>query len=69
MFESGPAADRLRAVRLGVRDALREHALLGRSVAVWRDGRVVELTPAEILDELQRQPDPDTASEGKSKND
>jgi hypothetical protein len=69
MDESGPAADRLRAVRLGVRDALREHALLGRSVAIWRDGRVVELTPPEILEELQRQPAPDAAREGKSPND
>lgn len=64
MFESGPAADRLRAVRLGVRDALREHALLGRSVAVWRNGRIVDLTPAEILDELRRQPELDAATEG-----
>jgi hypothetical protein len=68
-LRSQAAADRLRAVRLGVRDALREHALLGRSVTVLRDGRIVELTPAEILDELERQPDPDAASRGKTTND
>ncbi len=48
------AADRLRAVRLGVRDALREHALLGHPVCVWRDEKVVWLTLAEILEELRR---------------
>jgi hypothetical protein len=69
MLDSQAAADRLRAVRLGVRDALREHALLGRTVVIWRDGKIVELTPAEILDELQRQVDADGATEGKSTND
>lgn len=46
--------DRTRAIQKGVRDALREHALLGRSVCVWRDEKVVWLTPAEILEELRR---------------
>jgi hypothetical protein len=69
MLKRRDAADRLRAVRLGVRDALREHALLGRSVAVWREGKVVELTPSEILDELQRQRDEVGAIEGESTND
>jgi hypothetical protein len=69
MLESRATADRLRAVRLGVWDALREHALLGRSVAVWRDGKIVDLTPPEILDELKRQADADGPSEGKPTND
>jgi hypothetical protein len=60
-----PAADRLRAVR----KALREHALLGRSVSVWRDGRIVRLSPAEILAELDGEPPPAAATEGKSQND
>ena len=46
--------DRTRAVQEGVRDALREHALLGNSVCIWRDEQVVWLTPAEILEELRR---------------
>ena len=69
VLNSQAAVDRLRAVRLGVQDALREHALLGRSVAIWREGKVVHLSPAEILDELQRQADEERSSEGKSTND
>jgi hypothetical protein len=46
--------ERTRAIQEGVRDALREHALLGRSVSIWRDGKIVWLTPAEILEELRR---------------
>jgi hypothetical protein len=68
MVDKKTAADRLRAVRLGVRDALREHALLGRTVSIWRDGGIVRLAPAEILAELERQPGPGGA-EGESKND
>jgi hypothetical protein len=53
MLRDNPAAaDRLRAVRKGVREALREHALLGRSVSIWRDGKIVRLSPAEILTEV-----------------
>ena len=44
-----------RAIREGVRDALREHALMGRSVSIWRDGRIVQLTPPEIFEELKKQ--------------
>ena len=47
--------DRTRAIQRGVRDALREHALLGRSVSVWRDGQIVWLTPPEILEEIRHQ--------------
>ena len=46
--------DRTRAIQEGVRDALREHELLGHSVCVWRDEKVVWLSPAEILEELRR---------------
>jgi hypothetical protein len=31
------------------RDALLEHARMGRSVSVWRDGQVVWVTPEEIF--------------------
>lgn len=50
-----PMTDKARAIQRGVRRALREHALLGRPVVVWRDNRVVELSPPEILAELRRQ--------------
>jgi hypothetical protein len=46
--------ERTKAIQEGVRDALREHALLGRSVSIWRDGKIVWLTPAEIREELRR---------------
>ncbi len=46
--------DRTRAIKTGVRKALRESALLGHSVCVSREGKVVWLTPAEILEELRR---------------
>lgn len=41
------------------KDALLEHARMGRSVAQWRDGKIVDVTPAEIfarygLDEFGR---------------
>lgn len=34
--------------RQGVREALLRHKKLGQSVAVWRDGKVVILSPEEI---------------------
>jgi hypothetical protein len=46
--------ERTDAIRKGVREALRESALLGHSVCVSRDGQIVWLTPAEILEELRR---------------
>ena len=46
--------EKTRAIQLAVRENLREHALLGRSVSIWRDGQIVRLTPAEILEELRR---------------
>jgi hypothetical protein len=57
------ALDRLRAVQRGVREALREHALLGHSVSVWRDGRIVRLSPAEILAELEAERVPGSVTE------
>ena len=35
-------------IREGVRIALERHRLAGRSIVVWRDGRVVEI-PAEKI--------------------
>ena len=35
-------------VRQGVAAALRSHKQAGRSIYVWRDGRVVEIPPDEI---------------------
>ncbi len=46
--------EKTRAIHDGVRAALREHALLGRPISVWRDGKVVILSPAETLEELHR---------------
>jgi hypothetical protein len=46
--------DRTRAIKKGVREALRESALLGHSICIWRDGKVVWLSPPEILEELKR---------------
>jgi len=38
----------LEALRVAVREALRDHARAGNPVAVWRDGRVVWIPPEEI---------------------
>lgn len=38
-----------RALELATRDALLEHARMGRSVHQSRDGKIVEVTPAEIF--------------------
>lgn len=38
------------ALRQAVREALRDHKRAGRSVAVWRDGRVAWIPPEEIPD-------------------
>lgn len=37
------------AMKRGVRDALRRHKLLGESIAVSRDGKVVIVPPEEIV--------------------
>jgi hypothetical protein len=46
--------DRTRAIQSAVRDALREHALLGHPICIWQDGQVVWLSPEETLEELRR---------------
>jgi len=50
--------EKTEAIRSSVRSALREHALLGRSVCIWRDNKVVWLTPPEIFEELKRNTPP-----------
>jgi len=40
-------------LRHAVREALLMHKRLGNSVAVWRDGQVVLLSPEEILCEVE----------------
>jgi len=37
-----------RAMRRAVQKALARHKALGESIVVWRDGKVVELSPDEI---------------------
>lgn len=37
-----------RGVREAVARALLEHKRAGRSIAVWREGRIVDLSPEEI---------------------
>lgn len=60
-----PAADLIdhaavdRAHYLANKEALLEHARMGRSVCEWRDGKIVDVSPAEIfarygLDEFGR---------------
>jgi hypothetical protein len=38
-----------RAHELAARDALLEHARMGRSVSEWRNGQIVTVTPEEIF--------------------
>ena len=38
-----------RALDLATRDALLEHARMGRSVCEGRDGKIIWITPAEIF--------------------
>jgi hypothetical protein len=47
IFREGTAVDR--ALRKAVREALLRHKLLGQSVVVWRDGKVVRVPPEEIV--------------------
>jgi hypothetical protein len=42
------------AMRRGVREALLRHKKLGESIAIWRDGRVVIVSPEEIVADDER---------------
>jgi len=46
--------DRARAIQRGVRDALRESALRGYLMCVSRDGKIVWLSPDEVLAKFGR---------------
>ena len=54
MRDGVPLEARTAAVQHGVRRAIREHAVLGFPVCVWRDEQVAWLSPAETLEELGR---------------
>ena len=43
------------ALKAAVRGALEDHARAGRPAYIWRDGKVVALSPQEIWAELARQ--------------
>ena len=45
--------DRTRAIQRAIREAILEHALLGRSICVWCEQKVVWLSPEEIFEELR----------------
>ena len=47
IFADGPAVER--ALTAAVREAVLRHKHLGESIFVWRDGRVVEIPPEQIL--------------------
>jgi hypothetical protein len=38
-----------KALRDSVQDAIRIHKLMGVPIVVWRDGKVVEIPPEEIV--------------------
>lgn len=46
IFRDGRAIDR--ALNRGIREALLQHKRAGNSVPIWRDGKVVWLTPDQI---------------------
>lgn len=43
------------AIQKAMRQAVVSHALAGRSVAVWREGRVAWIQPAEVLSKFPQQ--------------
>ena len=51
IFADGAAIER--ALTLAVRDAVLRHKRLGQPIAIWRDGRVVEIAPEDIADPPQ----------------
>lgn len=58
LMEEGTAVDR--AIRDGVREALRRHKALGVPIAVWRNGRVVIVPPEKIRIRGERRTKPRT---------
>jgi hypothetical protein len=46
--------DRTRAIQRGVREALRESALLGHPVCVSKGGKIVWLSPEQVLEKFGR---------------
>jgi hypothetical protein len=46
LFDEGAPIDA--ALRRAVQDALRRHKLLGQTVVVWENGKIVRLRPADI---------------------
>jgi len=42
------------AFQAAARDALERHKRLGESIVIWREGRVVEVTPDQIDAERER---------------
>ncbi len=54
-------------VRRAVREALRDHKRAGRSIVIWRDGKVVELPPEEIPDYEDDAPTPASLQAPKDK--
>lgn len=44
------------AIQQAMREAVVSHALAGRPVAVWRDGRVAWVQPDEVLRTFPRHP-------------
>lgn len=47
IFADGAAIDK--AIKEAVRQAVLEHKRAGRSLPVWRDGKVVWLPPEEVI--------------------
>jgi hypothetical protein len=47
LFSEGKVLER--AAQRAVREALRRHKLLGESIVVWENGRIVEIPPEEIV--------------------
>jgi hypothetical protein len=44
------------AIRRAVLEAVLTHARLGRAVVGWRDGRVVWLSPEQVIEEFAQKP-------------
>ncbi len=44
-----------RAIRKGSEEAIAAHGAAGRTIAVWKDGKVVRVSAEELLRELEPQ--------------